>query len=280
MTLATAAVSTAPTPAPPLLRACDVEVAMGGTRVLHGVTVEVQAGEVVGLIGPNGAGKSTLLRALTGLAPLAGGSVEVAGHALRTSDRRTLARTIAVVQQMPDAPPAMTVAELALLGRSPYLGLLARESARDHAIASHAMERAGCAALGARALGTLSGGQRRRAFIARALTQEAPLLLLDEPTANLDVQAQCEIFELVRSLAAEGVGVLVVVHDLTLAATYCDRLLLLDAGRVVAEGAPREVVTTEHVTRVYGARVTVIDDSRHRAPIVVPAGMDESEAGR
>ena len=280
MTLVHAAPAPAPAPAPALLRARDIKVVLGGAPVLRGVAVEVRAGEVVGLIGPNGAGKSTLLRALTGLAPLAGGSVKVAGQALRTTDRRTLARTIAVVQQMPDAPPSMTVAELALLGRSPYLGLLARESVRDHAIAAHAMERAGCAALAARALGTLSGGQRRRAFIARALTQEAPLLLLDEPTANLDVQAQCEIFELVRALAAAGVGVLVVVHDLTLAATYCDRLLLLDAGRVVAEGAPREVVTAEHVQRVYGTRVTVINDSGHRAPIVVPVAVDESEARR
>ncbi|MFA7296456.1 MAG: ABC transporter ATP-binding protein [Dehalococcoidia bacterium] len=279
MTLVSAVAATAPA-STTLLRARDLDVTVGGTDVLHGVSVEVHAGEVVGLIGPNGAGKSTLLRALTGLAPLNSGSVEVAGQALRTSDRRTLARTVAVVQQMPEAPPSITVAELALLGRSPYLGLLARESARDHAIAMQAMERAGCAALAARTLGTLSGGQRRRAFIARALAQETPLLLLDEPTANLDVQAQCEIFELVRRLAADGVGVLVVVHDLTLAATYCDRLLLLDAGRVVAEGAPHEVVTAEHVQRVYGTRVTVINDSGHRAPIVVPVAVDKSEARR
>jgi iron complex transport system ATP-binding protein len=211
------------------------------------------------------------------MAPLTSGSVEVADRPLGAHDRRSLARTIAVVQQMPEAPGSMTVAALALLGRSPYLGLLARESARDHAIAIHAMERAGCAALAERTLNTLSGGQRRRAFIARALAQETPLLLLDEPTANLDVQAQCEIFELVRGLAAEGVGVLVVAHDLTLAATYCDRLLLLDAGRVVAEGAPHEVVTAEHVQRVYGSRVTVINDSGHRAPIVVPVATDQSE---
>ena len=276
MTLTTSAVQA---PATVLLRARDIEVAIGGTSVLHGVSVEVRAGEVVGLIGPNGAGKSTLLRALTGVLPRAGGSVEIVGVAA-ASDRRALARTVAVVQKMPEAPTTMSVAELALLGRSPHLGLLARESARDHAIAAEAMRRAGCDALATRALGTLSGGQRRRAFIARALAQEAPLLLLDEPTANLDVQAQCEIFELVRGLAADGVGVLVVVHDLTLAATYCDRLLLLDAGRVVAEGAPREVVTGEHVQRVYGTRVTVINNHGQRAPIVVPVAVQESEAGR
>ena len=272
--------TTVQAPTGTLLRARDIAVAIGGTPVLRGVGVEVCAGEVVGLIGPNGAGKSTLLRALTGLTPCERGTVEIAGRPLGSLDRRARARAVAVVQQLPEAPPTMTVEELTLLGRNPHLGLLARESVRDHAIAAEAMRRAGCAAFTARALGTLSGGQRRRAFLARALAQEAPLLLLDEPTANLDVQAQCEIFELVRGLAAEGVGVLVVVHDLTIAATYCDRLLLLDAGRVVAEGAPREVVTAEHVARVYGARVTVIDDSRHRAPIVVPVAANGLEAER
>ncbi|MEI6664910.1 MAG: ABC transporter ATP-binding protein [Chloroflexota bacterium] len=254
-----------------LLRLHDLEVRIGDTTIVRGVSLEVRRGEVLGLIGPNGAGKSTLLRAATGLLPLAHGTVEVAGAPLDQLDRRARAQAIAVVQQIPEAPPTMRVAELVLLGRNPHLGLLARESAHDYAVTQEAMERAGCADLVDRMLGTLSGGQRRRAFIARALAQEASLLLLDEPTANLDVQAQCEIFELVRSLAADGAGVLVVVHDLTLAATYCDRLVLLAAGSVVAEGAPHEVVTSANVTRVYGDCVTVINDPSHAAPIVVPA---------
>ena len=128
--------------------------------------------------------------------------------------------------------------------------------------------------LAERALGTLSGGQRRRAFIARALAQEPALLLLDEPTANLDVQAQGETFELLRQLAAEGVGVLVAVHDLTLAAAYCDRVVLLHEGRIVAVGTPAEVITADIVHRVYGAHVDVIHHPVHGAPIVVPARLE------
>src|SRR5690606_12256890 len=142
-----------------------------------------------------------------------------------------------------------------LLGRYPHLGPLGRESASDYRIAHEAMMRAGCLAFAERALGTLSGGERRRAFIARALAQEPRLLFLDEPTANLDARAQGEIAELLRRLAAEGVGVLAVLHDFTLAAAYCDRLVLLDGGHVVAEGAPLEVITPEHVARVYGEQV-------------------------
>src|SRR5207248_8023728 len=135
---------------------------------------------------------------------------------------------------------SMTVADLVMLGRNPHLGLLDRESARDRAAVADAMRRAGCEAFAARPLGTLSGGERRRAFIARALAQEPALLLLDEPTANLDVQAQAEILELLRALAAAGVGVLVALHDLTLATAYCDRLVLIADGRVVAAGTPAE----------------------------------------
>lgn len=254
-----------------LVRAHEVRVALGGAAVLRGVSLAVEAGEVVGLLGPNGAGKSTLLRAATGLVPLTGGSVELGDAPVRALGRRAVARRVAVVQQLTEAPAALTVEELALLGRTPHLRLLERESARDRAIAREAMRRAGCLALAARALGTLSGGQRRRAFIARALAQEAPLLLLDEPTANLDVQAQAQIGALLRELAEAGTGVLVTLHDLTLAAAYCDRLVLLAEGRVVASGAPREVVTAERVARVYGDGVTVIASPLDGLPVVVPA---------
>jgi iron complex transport system ATP-binding protein len=256
--------------AAPLLHAADVAAALGGHAVLHGVDVEVDAGEVVGLIGPNGAGKSTLLRAVTGLIP-ASGTIELRGKAVSGLSRREVARTLAVVQQLPEAPIAMRVDELALLGRNPHLGLLGRESERDYAIARAAMQRAGCEHLAERTLGTLSGGERRRAFIARALAQEPRLLLLDEPTANLDVQAQCEIFELLRALAADGVGVLVVVHDLTIAAAYCDRVALLSQGRLVASGVPGAVLTERTLRDVYGARVSVIRYREQGPPIVIPS---------
>ena len=259
----------------PLLRAKGIAAALGGREVLRDVTLDVASGEVVGLLGPNGAGKSTFLRAVTALIPLTAGSVEVFGATLANLDRRALARGVAVVQQLPEAPPEMSVEDLVLLGRTPHLGLLGRESARDFAVTSEAMRRAGCEDLASRPLGTLSGGQRRRVFIARALAQEPRLLLLDEPTANLDVQAQYETFELLRALAADGVGVLVVVHDMTLAAAYCDRLVLLADGRVVASGPPAAVVTVDIIRSVYGNNVTVLAHPGTAFPIVVPVMVEE-----
>lgn len=262
----------------PLLAARGVTVDLGGRPVLRGVDLEVRAGEVVGLLGPNGAGKSTFLRAATRLVPLAGGAIEVEGTSLQRMARRDLARAVAVVQQLPEAPGPMLVEELVLLGRNPHLGLLSRESPRDYAVAADAMRRAGCEEFARRPLHTLSGGQRRRAFLARALAQEARLLLLDEPNANLDVQAQAEAVELLRALARDGVGVLVAVHDLTLAAAYCDRVAMLVEGRVIASGAPSEVVTSEVVGRVYGDRVMVIPHPLSGAPVVVPAVMERIDA--
>ena len=261
-----------------LLAAHEVRVDLGGQPVLRGVDIDVRAGEVVGLLGPNGAGKSTFLRAATRLVPLAAGRIEVMGQPLQQIGRRDLARAVAVVQQLPDAPATMLVEELVLLGRNPHLGLLARESSHDYAAVTSAMRRAGCEEFATRPLHTLSGGQRRRAFIARALAQEPRLMLLDEPNANLDVQAQAEAFELLRQLAREGVGVLVAVHDLTLAAAYCDRAVLLVEGRVIASGTPAEVVTPETVARVYGDRVAVIPHPQSGAPIVVPAVMEQPHA--
>ncbi|GMU40720.1 MAG: ABC transporter ATP-binding protein [Chloroflexota bacterium] len=254
----------------PLLEVRDLHVRIGGRALLDGVSLRVEAGEVVGLVGPNGAGKSTLMRAATG-ARAAEGDVLVDGRPLRSVPRRDLFRTVAVVQQLPEAPATMTVRELVLLGRFPHLGLLGRETERDLAIADAAIARTGCEGYADRALGTLSGGERRRAFIARALAQEPRLLLLDEPTANLDAEAQAEILGLLRRLATEGVGILVVLHDLSYAAAYCDRLVLLAGGRVVADGVPGVVVTPEHIGAVYGRHVRVIANPDGGAPLVVPA---------
>ena len=258
----------------PLLSVEGVRVTIDGTPVLRGVDLELRRGELLGLVGPNGAGKTTLLRAVTAVVALDGGRVEISGRPVATIGRLELARTVAVVQQLPEAPAAMTVGDLVLLGRNPHLGLLGRESARDYVVAYEAMRSAGCEQLAERRLGTLSGGERRLAFLARALAQEPELLLLDEPTANLDPQAQSETFDLLRELTAGGVGALAVVHDLTLAAAYCDRVALLDRGRIVASGTPGEVLTAETVARVYGNRVTVIPHPASGAPIVVPAILE------
>lgn len=254
----------------PLLEARAVTVHAGGREIVHDVSVEVRPGEIVGLVGPNGAGKSTLLRALAGTRHAAG-DIRLLGRPIGAVDRRERARLVAVVEQLPDAPPTMTVRELVALGRFPHLGLLRRQSGHDRRVADEAMRRSECDAFADRLLGTLSGGERRRAFIARALAQEARLLLLDEPSANLDAEAQATLFELLRVLASEGAGILIVVHDLTSAAASCDRLVLLHDGRILASGAPRDVVTSEHVLAAYGAHVTVFTHPRSGVPIVIPA---------
>ena len=256
--------------AAPLLEVRGITVTIDGKTLVEDLSVTVEAGEVVGLVGPNGAGKSTLLRAATGVRA-SNGTVRLEGRALSEVPRGELYRTLAVVQQLPEAPLSMTVGDLVMLGRYPHLGLFRRESERDHEIVRAAMVRTGCAAFADRMLGTLSGGERRRAFIARALAQEPRLLLLDEPTANLDADAQAQILELLRDLAMTGVGVLVVMHDLTFAAAYCDRLLLMHRGRLVASGAPQEVLAPAHVAAVYGAHVRVLPHPDTGMPVIVPA---------
>lgn len=256
----------------PLLEVRDLSVAIGGHTLVQGVDLNVDAGEVVGLVGANGAGKSTLLRAATG-GRAATGQVLIDGRDLAGYGRADLFRTVAVVQQLPEAPNTLTVQDLVLLGRHPHLGLLRRESERDREIAREAMARTGCFVFAERELGTLSGGERRRAFIARALAQEPRLLLLDEPTAGLDANAQAQILELLRELARTGVGVLVVLHDLTYAAAYCDRLVLLSHGRIVASGTPAEVIAPAHLAQVYGPHVRVFPHPETGSPVVIPVRM-------
>lgn len=260
-------------PAPviaPLLHAQGITVRIGERVIVQDIDIEVHTGEIVGLVGPNGAGKSTLLRALSG-GRLAAGEVTLRGTPLAALGRRERARLLAVVEQLPEAPAAMTVTELVSLGRYPHLGLLRQPSTRDRDVVDAAMRRSGCDAFAGRPIGTLSGGERRRAFIARALAQEAQLLLLDEPSANLDAEAQATLFDLLRDLAAEGVGILIVVHDLTSAAASCDRLILMHHGQVLATGVPREVITPEHVLVAYGPHVAVLPHPTSGTPIVIPA---------
>lgn len=257
------------------LRVQAMSVTLGGNRILREVSLAVRPSEIVAVIGPNGAGKSTLIRAITrvirpDVVSADEGRVWIQDEPLETFSGLELAREVAVVQQLPVAPDSLTVRGLVSLGRHPHLRLLGRESAHDREVVRESMEQSGCLSLAERDLGTLSGGERRRAFIGRALAQEPRLMLLDEPTSSLDVDAQGEIFELLRSLARNGVAVLVVVHDLTLAAAYCDRLVLIDKGQVVASGTAREVLTLEQVQRVYGPHVTVLAHPTTGVPLVVP----------
>jgi iron complex transport system ATP-binding protein len=245
-------------------------VTLDGTTILDDVSGGVGPGGWLTVIGPNGAGKSTLLRALAGLVP-ARGSVYVDGVDAASLRPRELARRLALVPQVPSMPSEMTVAEYVLLGRTPHLGYLARESRRDRELAGSALERLDLAHIARRRLGTLSGGERQRAVLARALAHEAPLLLLDEPTSMLDIGRGQQALELVDSLRSEdGLTVVATMHDLTLAGQYADSLLLLDGGRVVASGAPPEVLTDELVARHYHATVRVVEEEGVGL-VVVPA---------
>jgi iron complex transport system ATP-binding protein len=242
-------------------------VALGGRPVVDGVSLTVEHGEWVGLIGPNGAGKTTALRAVTGLVPY-DGSARVDDAEVSDLSRRELARLVALVPQSPSVPPALTVSEYVLLGRTPHISYLGRESSRDLAAVARALRRLDLAALAERPLTSLSGGERQRAVLARALAQEAPLLLLDEPTSALDIGRQQSVLELVDCLRRElGLTVVAAMHDLTLAGQYADRLVLLSGGLRAAEGRPADVLTEWTVAEHYHARVEVLAGA---APVVVP----------
>jgi iron complex transport system ATP-binding protein len=251
-----------------MLNIASVEVTHGGTQILHGIDVGVAKGEWVTIIGPNGAGKSTLLRAIGGVLPFSG-SIQIGGVEIGDLARRKRAQLVATVAQQPVVPPGMRVIDYILLGRTPYIPPLGRESVQDLAIAQQRIRELDLVRFADRELETLSGGERQRVFLARALVQDAPLLLLDEPTSALDIGHQQEVLELVDALRAEhGLTVLATMHDLSIAGEYADRLALLANGKVAAMGAPAEVLTEELLREHYRARVRVI--AGDHGPIIVP----------
>jgi len=236
-----------------------VSVSLGGARVVDGLSCTVDPGEWVALIGPNGAGKTTALRAVASLVHY-DGSIRMLGDDARDLARTEVARRIALVPQVPLIPGAMTVREYVLLGRTPHVGYFGSEGRADHRAAYAALEQLDLIPFERRRLDTLSGGERQRATLARALAQDAPLLLLDEPTAALDMGRQQQVLEIVDRLRANrGLTVVSTMHDLTLAGQYADRLLLLDAGRLVAAGGADQVLTRALITEHYGAEVEVVD---------------------
>ncbi len=231
--------------------------------VLHNITVPlVQDGEVVGLIGPNGSGKSTLLKAAAGLIPPAAGMVRLNGNPL--GDRMALARQLAYLPQDPVCHWPLPVERVVELGLLPF----SLSDAEQRERVERAMKAADVARFGGRTMDELSGGERARVFLARALVGDPVLLLVDEPGAGLDAYYQLQLMELLRQRAAAGKGVLVVLHDLTLAARFCDRMLLLHEGRLVASGLPETVLSGETLARVYG--VTVHQGSHEGQAFVLP----------
>ena len=250
----------------------EVHFSYGEQRILEGLTLEVERGELVGVVGPNGSGKTTLLRLASGIVSPSVGRVTITGMGLGTLKPGQLARLVSVVPQNPTLPPHFTVLDLVLMGRNPYLKLFQREGADDLNIAARAMDMAAVLPLSDRTIATLSGGERQRVLIAMALVQEAPVLLLDEPTASLDLAHQTRVMDLVSDLREQrGATVLLAMHDLTLAAQYCDRLVMLARGRSYADGAPEDVLTQQNVSAVYGTDALVMAHPDGGMPVVLPA---------
>jgi iron complex transport system ATP-binding protein len=260
----------------------DVRVWLSGVPILHGVDLSVSAGEWVTVIGPNGAGKSTLLRAVGGLLGFHG-TITLHGTPIQRLGRREQAQRVARVAQTPVVPAGMAVLDYVLLGRTPYIRALGRESTSDLELVRGVLERLDLTVFAGRPLETLSGGERQRAFLARALAQlisppgrgpgPAGVLLLDEPTSALDIGHQQEVLDLVDELRHDsGLAVLATMHDLSVAGGYADRLVLLAGGAVVAAGTPTEVLTESTLSQHYGARVRVIADTH--GPLVVPVRVD------
>jgi iron complex transport system ATP-binding protein len=247
----------------------DVRVEYGGCAVVSSVDETLSAGEWLCLIGPNGAGKSSLLRALAGLVNFSG-SVQLDGGEIRGLSARELARQVAFVPQEPVLPDDMSVTDYVMLGRNPYISTFGRESAHDRDIVAGLITELSLAVYARRMLGTLSGGERQRVVIARALAQEAPVLLLDEPTSALDLGHQQHALELVDRLRrAKNLIVVSAMHDLTLAGLYSDRLLLLHQGVGVARGSAREVLRSETLAEFYGVSARVIHE-QDGTVVVVP----------
>jgi iron complex transport system ATP-binding protein len=223
------------------------------------LSLRADSGGWTALIGPNGAGKTSALRALAGLAAY-DGEVLIDGKDARGLGRRAVAQLVAFVPQKPETPPALTVAEYVLLGRTPHIRYLGGEGRNDREAATQALRRLELQHFAERSLGSLSGGELQRAVLARALAQEAPVLLLDEPTTALDLGRQQLVLELVDALRQDGLTVVTTMHDLTLAGQYAERLVLLDGGSVVAEGTGAEVLSAPNVAAHYGANVRVLED--------------------
>ncbi len=256
----------------PALSASDVAVRVSGKVILSGVSFEIERGTLTALVGPNGSGKTTLLRSISGSQPYEG-RLELESREVRSYAPRSLARRLAYVRQSPVISFDYTVGELVRLGRSPHKGWLGGYDRHDEEHAARALSQVGLAGFEERSLFSLSGGELQRAFLAQALTQGAPLLLLDEPTAHLDVHYQFDLLQRLRELTRAGYTAVAVLHDLELAARFADHIIALDHGSVAADGPPAAVVNTDLLARVFRMQATVdvasgrVDRVRFESPI-------------
>lgn len=240
------------------IRTDDLHAMLGGTEILHGIDFTAGDRSLVGVIGPNGSGKSTLLKCIYRVLKPSAGAVFVDGQPLSEYRVRDSAKKIAVLAQHNFYNFEFTVQDVVLMGRAPHKRALERDSAADFKIVHEAMERVGVAPLRDRLFSTLSGGEQQRVLLARALAQQTPCLILDEPTNHLDIKYQLELLDLVRSLNRT---VIAAIHDLNIAAMYCDTIFVMQSGRIVAAGAPRDVLTRSLIRSVYEVDADVFTDS-------------------
>jgi iron complex transport system ATP-binding protein len=259
-----------------------IEVSLGYQRslVTEDMTLEVRPGEMLGLVGPNGCGKSTIIKALSRVLLPYSGNILVNGRNISRIPRIELARLIGVVPQIPLLPSGFTAFEIVLMGRNPHLGLLQYEGPKDMAIAREAMGKTSTRHLAHRRIGELSGGEIQSVVIARVLAQQTEAVLLDEPTANLDIGRQVETLDLIKGLCRKDrLTVVIALHDLNLAAQYCDRLILIDKGKIHCQGRPGEVITVENIVQVYGSGSCIYSHPLSGLPVVLPTA-GSSKIGR
>lgn len=252
------------------LQATDLTVGYGERPIIKSLSLDIPPGQTTGLIGANGSGKSTLLKAMARALKPSEGAVMLDGQAIHQTPTKAVARRLGLLPQGPSAPGGITVEALVSLGRFPHRRGFGLPTAEDKAAVASALARTQLTALAARPVESLSGGQRQRAWIALALAQQAPIMLLDEPTTFLDIAHQAEVLEVIEGLRAAGHTIVVVLHDLLQAARHCDHLVALRAGEVIAEGAPASVLSPSVIESVFGVRCTVIEDPCTGRPLVIP----------
>jgi iron complex transport system ATP-binding protein len=258
-------------PSAPSLTAADLRVGYGERMVIDQLDLQVTPGSLMALIGPNGSGKSTLLKTLARLLAPSAGVVSLDGKAIHRMPSAQVARQLAILPQGPSAPEGLMVRELVEQGRFPHVGALRMLRTQDHAAITAALEWTGMQDFANRPLDALSGGERQRAWIAVALAQETPILLLDEPTTFLDIGHQLEVLDLVRKLNRErAMTIVLVLHDLNQAARYSDRMVVLQRGKIVADGVPLEVVTPALLERVFGVHANIVIDPASGTPVCLP----------
>lgn len=248
----------------------NVQLGYGSKTVINDLNLEITEGQIIGIIGPNGSGKSTIIKAISRVIPLRSGKIFLNSTDINRIPRKDFACILGVVPQIPLLPSTFSAFDIVLMGRNPHLGLLQHEGPKEFDIAWQAMKKTGTDHLADRRINELSGGEIQSLLIARVLAQETQVILLDEPTANLDIGRQSEILELIKQLCfKENLIVIAAIHDLNLATQYCDRLVLINEQKIQAEGTPKDVITNENIKAAYGAKDCVYNHPVNGLPVVL-----------